>query len=237
MKWIKRHKLTIALLAVLLLSLNGGNVMAVDGVFIRFIGDEVPADADIIVYNSTDGVYKSVAMSGNATIDNTGKLSLIPRERYYPEIFACSTTANSTSPHLGCEDVDFGGFTLSVVEFQTGDVGQFHLRTPPDYGFGGNTSISISFGWRVEDGSTGGITMSTRAGSTIANCQADSWINSDADPWVQNDEIHWTEYKVIPPNGISSGEQDLYIQYKLLSENCDATQIFIDKIIAKGWGV
>ena len=129
---------------------------------------------------------------------------------------------------------------MSVVEFTVAvsdSEAYFHIKSPADFGTGGTTTVDVSYGWRVEDGSAGGVTFSTKAATTITALKAEGWTDSDADPWTANDEIYWTAYKTITIAGVSTGEQDLYFGVKLQSENCDATNIYLDKVVIKTKGV
>lgn len=179
-----------------------------------------------------------ITIGGVGGANATATVNHTPVDRFFPEIFAASITGNSSTSIGSAEVISFDGVELTVVEIIGGDSkASFHLRTPPDFGFGGNTSVEVSYGWRTVDGSSGGVTFATRSATTLTALKAAPWVTSAADPWTANDEIAWTEYKTITPAGISTGEQDLYFTVDFVSENCDATNIYWDKFIAKGKGV
>ena len=209
-------------IVVLVLLLMTGSVGAT-GVALWILGDTDPSDGEVLKWN---------------TANNRAEFSAT--DRFWPQIFACSMTGNSSSSVGSCEDVDFNGVELSVVEFTVAvsdSEAYFHILSPPDFGTGGTTTVDVSYGWRVADGSAGGVTFSTRAAGNITALRAESWTDSDADPWTINDEIVWTAYETITIAGVTTGEQNLYFGVKLQSENCDATAIYLDKVVFKTKGV
>lgn len=160
-----------------------------------------------------------------------------PVLRMMPEIFACSMTGNSSTSWGGCEVIDFGGVELSVVELIAGDCSaNYHLKLPADFGYGGNTTLTVSYGIRTIGGSSGSsLIMSTKVGTSISDYLSEDWHNSAAMAWTANNDIYWTADLVIDES-LSPGSQDLYIGVSILSEDYDGIP-YIDKATFEGWGI
>lgn len=193
---------------------------------------------DGVLFNTGSSAPEWIEIDSDNYIEvSSGNLTHTPVLRFMPEIFVCSMSGNSSTSVGDCEAVDFNGMELHVVEFTTGDEAYFHMKLPADFGYGGNTTITVSHGIRVQDGSSGSaLVMATKIGTSISDYLSEDWHNSANLAWAQIDELHWTADLVIDES-LSAGTQDLYFGIKLVSEDWDSTDIYLDKVLFQAWGV